>query len=119
MHLVYTTPPNSETQTTNTLLSPQVATHSGYVTSYCSHTSVVSGDLGADSLFLDSRGESQFGSPSPVKDGFNDGEGMVCIAVREWKAKRSAKIQIHTLPNALHPQFQGQPMGKSVGVVLP
>ena len=83
MHPVHTVLPNSDSQSTHSLPSQQATTHSGYVPSHCSHTSVASDDLGSDSLFLDSRGETQFGSPGSAKDGSDDGEDMVRIAVTE------------------------------------
>lgn len=52
----------------------------GYVTSHCTHTSVGSDDLCPDSLFLDSRRDTQPGSSSDsAKDGSDDGEETVCI----------------------------------------
>lgn len=76
--------PNSDAQSTHSLPSQQATTHSGYVTSHCSHTSVASDEVGSDSLFFDSRGETQFGSPGSVKDGSDDGEWMVRIT-QGWK----------------------------------
>jgi len=87
VHPIHTVFPNSDAQSTHSLPSHQATTHSGYVPSHCSHTSVASDDLGSDSLFLDSRGETQFGSPGSLKDGSDDGEEMVWITVREPKAK--------------------------------
>lgn len=57
---------------------------SGYVTSHSAHASVASDEVGSETLFFDSGRDVQFGSSSDsVKDGSEDGEGTVCIALEE------------------------------------
>ena len=75
---IYTVFPNLDAQSTHSLPSQQGTTQSGYVTSHCSHTSVTSDDVSSDSLFFESRQDTQFGSPDSVKDGSDDGEETVC-----------------------------------------
>lgn len=64
---------DDDTQSTHSPPSQQAIMPPGYVTSHCTHTSVGSDDLCPDSLFLDSRRDTQPGSSSDsAKDGSDD-----------------------------------------------
>ena len=69
----------SDAQSTHSLPSQQATTQSGYVTSHCDHTPVTGDEVSSDSLFFESRQDTQFGTPESAKDGSDDGKETVYI----------------------------------------
>ena len=76
---IHTVVLESDAQSTQSLPSQQATTQPGYVASQCNHTSATSDEISSDSLFFESRRETQFGTPDSVKDGSDDGEETFCI----------------------------------------